>query len=1506
MRKNTRNDKVLRAITIGLAAMIAATSTPITALAEENAENTGYDSEGAEGGNAEGANAEGGNAEGTTGESGGENASTYSEPTQASSDETPKTVDTVSAIASYRGEAAVSYTGTFNVDPDTNVATGDGYIGGMTQDAYNNIAGIQQAQNNFDQAQDNLLEKANSADKTIDKLLEKTAGSNGQGQVKNSEDTEKAAEKAIGVKITVDENGQLVVDTSKTWDKNLDSLDKKVESAKSEIGNAETEKKGAYNALKGVEDAIGTANKEIGEANGKKKIADTDTSKEQDEINKNANIDAETQEKLDNIASALEKVVVKDDLDKAVAAASTAASDAAQVAGDKLTVAQGALAEATAAADDAEKHSTEYTRQQMVNAVNKARNAATGAKEAADLADQAVEAAKGKETEAKNAVDGAKGAVKKAQDDAADVLKDYKDTIDAINALITTANGSRAEAKQAMKEANDAIDAALELMTNDDITVEDAQKKVEAMRAAVKTADAAIKKVTDLIPVPEPTDKDERKNNAYYAAVDRHKWTQQRLDALNGKTAELVVAKNNYDNALSAAQDATANKKKADDAVDEIDKLINGIAGEYMSFYDRWEKDADADINDLKALLTTGYTYKELNETADRLKNGVEQAEKNLVEENKKLGGSEEDQNLTAAQIVDKYDKAVNDNSTLTTTIGSLTQQISEKQKIITDCNNNEGTVKGELESANSDLQKDLGALDKKYVYSYNEETQKYEYATDEDGKPVYTDDYKKLVARSQATKSEYKCGDEVLAPTVTPDYTDAAGSKYIKAQTGTVTESDKPDIGLSEDDLRIAGGPGIDFSPEYDSEKGMFVQTIGYSYGKDMTIGENIGKDNKKFSYAFDTKPSFDDVMAEAFPIHLSNVLNAQLTQADITIDKDNYTITIELDSDNASRLGKTQHERYVLYYNMQGAQAKKDKDTGKWIWSCNNIKLEVKKGSSYYGRFSETTEYNAKKYDLSVTPTADALLAKGDLDKIDADAATAKGQVDDHKKIKEEKAQAYDDLKKARGDAAKDLYGKNGSKENPEENSLIDQKKKAETAKNANQNIIDTLGTRVSEYNDVSNYKKIADDNLRKANEFNPDNAEGLSDSDKEKFKNATDAKQQILDAKATANGYLAKAREAQSKLDESVAVENEAKAKYNSVSGKIAGAQARLNTVKAKLNALKKAQEDAKDKIGKTSEDTKIILDDGTEVDLEKLNTRLNNELKALSKFDPEKYNALGYLDPNKFGGFVADLGEDAEEPTLLILSEKLAKALEIASGLLKGEQEELEKIKGQREAAEKDAKAAQDRAKEAQDEADRAARALENWRPIVRDDVGGDIVVNPDTPGEDPGAGGDDAGSGSGTSEPGVAVLPSAGAAAIAPVATPVITTAAAAGATATATAAMARPASGVAGVRAENSAEAVDNDGSSSDSQKEEKMVIAAKKSEPKKSAKNTAKKADKSTKKIGDTEVPLAATDQDNKSPLVVLWGLLLAAGLITIEEYIRRTHNKNKVEAQNELNDKK
>ncbi len=41
MRRNVKNDKVLRAITIGLAAMIAATSAPVTVLADETANGGG-------------------------------------------------------------------------------------------------------------------------------------------------------------------------------------------------------------------------------------------------------------------------------------------------------------------------------------------------------------------------------------------------------------------------------------------------------------------------------------------------------------------------------------------------------------------------------------------------------------------------------------------------------------------------------------------------------------------------------------------------------------------------------------------------------------------------------------------------------------------------------------------------------------------------------------------------------------------------------------------------------------------------------------------------------------------------------------------------------------------------------------------------------------------------------------------------------------------------------------------------------------------------------------------------------------------------------------------------------------------------------------------------------------------------------------------------------------------------------------------------------------------------
>ncbi len=59
MRRNVKNDKVLRAITIGLATMIAVTSAPVTAFASENGEGGTTEGETTEGGTTEGETTEG-------------------------------------------------------------------------------------------------------------------------------------------------------------------------------------------------------------------------------------------------------------------------------------------------------------------------------------------------------------------------------------------------------------------------------------------------------------------------------------------------------------------------------------------------------------------------------------------------------------------------------------------------------------------------------------------------------------------------------------------------------------------------------------------------------------------------------------------------------------------------------------------------------------------------------------------------------------------------------------------------------------------------------------------------------------------------------------------------------------------------------------------------------------------------------------------------------------------------------------------------------------------------------------------------------------------------------------------------------------------------------------------------------------------------------------------------------------------------------------------------------
>ena len=1265
MRRKCQNEKVIRAISIGLAAMLAATSTPMAAFAAEG-ENVGQ-------------NAGSGDTTGTQ--------------SQGETEEKP-TVESAIVDLNYSVAEAEGTTGTLN--ENATPVTGTGTVGTKAAGALNDIANGEEAV----KAANDLAKTVGKVETTVETFTAEKPGKDGVGQITKAENSEKKLEgkDAFGVTLNVNSEGEVVV-VDRT------GLDNKVSDANDKIDKAEKAKGEAYTALSGVKSDIENVNGLIGTADAKKSTADTDTNTANTAKAGLTKLDKDTKDELDKINNALNKAMTDNDIVKAVGQATQASSDATQIASDNLTAVKESLGNAKSAADEADANVLRYNRTQMVTLATNAQTAADNAKKAADAADAALKTLEQKETEAKTTLSNAETALTKAQNDAIKVLNDYKKSLDAINKTITTANGSRSEAQQAMKTANDAIDAALLKMgTSSDTSVTGAQEKIAAMNTAIKAANDAINTITSLMYdesvekqyLNKEISKNERDSilgkNAFWSAqkncTDAQTW-------LTRQTNNLAKAKTEYDNVIKATGEAEANKEKADNAVTEINNIINGINGK-LGTYDKLLNDADKDINDLKALLSTGgqSSYADLKKTADDVAEGVTSQGNKLVEANKLLGGSEEDQNLTAEQIVAKYDKAVKDNSE------TIEPAISAQEKIISDCNSNEGNVKSAYDNADGELRNDITALQAKYVGEYNAETHEFEFKTDKDGKTVYTDAYKILVGRSQATKSEYKCGDEVLAPTVTPDYTDASGSKYVKAETGTVTATSRPNLVLGGADYRIAGGPGIDFSPVYDSEKGKFVQTIGYSYDKDMTVGEDIGKNNKKYSQTFDTKP--EDALAEILPGHLSNVLNAQLTKADIKIDKDNYTVTIELDSDNASRLGKEQHEVYILNYNMRGVSLKQ-KD-GKWTWSCNNIQLTVKENSSYYGRFTETTEFDAKKYDLSITPTADALIAQTQLASIDKAADdTAKQQIKSHGETRDEKLKAWNDLINKRADAADALYGykSGGVEELPAGGSLLDKKAK-------NDAIISGLGSTISEYRVAVIYKNAADKQLKDADEFDIDKAEGISQEDKDKYKAALDARGRIVTAKENATTILGTVKTALQTLESNMNSSEDGVAKYDAAigkNGKIKAAQERLDAVNAKLKTLKALQKEAVDALKAKSVDDKLVLEDKTTVEILSLNKTLNKTLAGFTKYNLADYDALEYVHPEFMTLDVISIDS---------LSETLAAAINTASGVIEGQKSILGEIAKKKTELTQQAEDIKGQASDAQKEADRAAAALARWR------------------------------------------------------------------------------------------------------------------------------------------------------------------------------------------------
>ncbi len=1193
MRRKVQNKKVLRAITIGLAAVLSVTSTPLPVFAAEGVDGTnGVQPSGTE--------------ETTT--------------TTSSSTESTQGLQGATSDATIAANAAEGKAGTLS---DTTPATGTGEVGTSVANALNDVAS--------GEAVLELYGMVAPVESNVDKLLsEEGPGDNGLGQIKNSEKKEKAAEEEFGVKLNDD--GSV---------KNQDKLNQKVSDANNKISTAEDAKRDAYNKLKGtdgLDDKINTANRLISDANSNKTAADEATETANGLIEGVSTLNSETQSKLNDIEAELDKVIYDKDgnvvLEKAVGDVTKAAGDAAGVANDQLTAVQGLAQKAKDAADDAESHSGSYTYQQMATLANNAQVAANNAKAAADFADKAVAALDEKEKEANTALTNATNALSKAQGDAAEVLKAYKKTLDEINNKIDAANDSRFEAKTAMENANDAIDAALKLMEDtSDPSAETVKKKIEAMNTAIKAANSAISTVTGLTNTKEFTD-----------ATDRYGWTQQRL---NKEIEKFETAKTTYAAVIEAKKEATDYQESAQSAVNAIDEIMNGKDGK-PGWFDAQIAEVD---NDLKALLSTGgaSSYQDLQNTANGVGGEVKSQGDALVNLNKELGGSEEDQNLTADQIVEKYNNALNVNN----------------------------------------------AVNKKYVYTYNEQTKTYELATDEEGKPVYTDAYKTLVATSKEKTEEiakYKNGNDELEPEQA-DYTDADGNIY-KKKSGNPTPSTE-DGYYKPGRYQLAWTTGDEKVINRTIEGGFLKEMTEVTYEQPLTWKTDYLKadacENDAFTITEDDYNRLNELEGEEQQKLAKEIIIAHLFE-----DKDKFNIgkveNIELSGDTAIVTVKdpdANHTNASLVYVFDcDIEYKFADDAWKDYFGIQlNYKLnefsEQKGTRLQVGMFRETKEYGYTRYDKHVVTPAEytdaAIKAQTDLAKIDADA-----------------------------DSLLSAYDKN-------------------------QKIIDKLGTNVSQYTLAVNFKTAADEQLKNANNYIFD-IDKLSAEDKAKYEAILTARQTIIGEKSKAKGYFDKLKEELEKFDGSILAadgKTDGVDAYNRVAGKIEGAKNRLTAVSKKLNSLEALQEAAvKEITGKGNLVNKNYTVDGETIDIEKLNTILAGDLKGLKKFDDvDKYAPLDNVSDYRK---LDELSLDVVNGDLAGKFNNIMDLITGQSGILKETVGTLENISEAKKKLLSDVEKIHDFAKKAQDEADRAATALKNWRaPYVPGDDDDDEESSTDT-------------------------------------------------------------------------------------------------------------------------------------------------------------------------------
>ena len=355
----------------------------------------------------------------------------------------------------------------------------------------------------------------------------------------------------------------------------------------------------------------------------------------------------------------------------------------------------------------------------------------------------------------------------------------------------------------------------------------------------------------------------------------------------------------------------------------------------------------------------------------------------------------------------------------------------------------------------------------------------------------------------------------------------------------------------------------------------------------------------------------------------------------------------------------------------------------------------------------------WDYKKYDRTLSDDAQAALVE--LEAIDNAAKEAKELIGSQKGEYDSKLELWNDNEAKRADAARKLYGygtEGANEDNPAAGSLLANKKQKEETIATNQNLLDSIGTAVSQYVTPLKGQKFAEGKLKEADEYvKPD---GNPDENLDKYLTAAEGDlTRIKQARIKAQDYLKLANDALTELDEARKNEVDVKARYDIVKGKIDDAQARLNLVDKKLKALKAAHKTAVGKLSATSVDTKITLDDDTVVDLAELNNTLNTTLTTLraQKFNTDAYNALGYVYP-------ANLEKNPEVLSIDLLSEKLAAAIETAVDILEREQSNLDEVKAVREEAEKKAGDARTAANKAKAEADRAARALADWKAPVK--------------------------------------------------------------------------------------------------------------------------------------------------------------------------------------------